>query len=156
MFHWKYWHKVRLEIYFIEKTKIRPGRDIFMWKSQSKVQFRVYIIEKAQIRYSSGYSIQQTKITDCWGFISLKLLKKGMTGDFLLWKGQRRLWLGIYSKEQAKSKIWLRIYFTENFELGYGYCILLYLYKPILRVNLNWLTCLKWKFIIQSTPCVSV
>ena len=65
LLHWKCWSKVRLEICFIEKAKIRyswdliywigqnieniemsaPG-DLFHWKWWNKVWLRIYVIDK--------------------------------------------------------------------------------------------------------------
>ena len=60
LLHWKCWNKVPLGIYFLETFDKRYGCE-FIW---NKEKLWIYFIENAEIKYH-------------YGFILLKLLKKG-------------------------------------------------------------------------------
>ena len=111
MLHWKCWCKVRLEIYFIEKAKIRYSWGLFYWKGRNKVrrgftlftilkwaQLGTYFIENDEIRYGSG----------------LILLKRNL----LHWNCWSNVRLGIYAIK-SRNKVRLRIYFIERVKIRY-------------------------------------
>ena len=79
-------------IYFIEKTKIRYGGDLFYWKSQNKVRLKIYLLIYLFILFI--YS---------WGFIPFKCWDK--------------VWLWIYSNEKSQNKAQIGIYSVSYFSI---------------------------------------
>ena len=118
-------------IYFIEKTKIRYGWDLFYWKSWNKVQLKIHFIEKVKVRYGLGlnhwkgqkkarldiYFTEHKKIDliSC-GFISLKMLRYFIAESLFHSKCWDKVQLWIYSNEKSQN----RIYSIEKAEISYG------------------------------------
>ena len=136
-FHCECQNKVRLGIYFIEKTKKSGSKEtaenLFYWNYYSieKVDIRslIYFIEKVKIRYDLGLIhwkgqnnarpeicfIEHEKIRYGCGFISVKILKYFTAEDF--WHSKYWNKVLIYSNEKSQNKVQLGIYSIEKTEI---------------------------------------
>ena len=135
LFHWKWWNKVQLGIYFVETTDKRYGCEITSNKEELLIDF----FANTEKKYHLGFfflkllvkitGVNSFKVEQSYGLISLKMRKwSTIVYLFCLNYGYKvRLWIYLKQKRAVDSyhrrcwtKVPLGISFVETPEKKYG------------------------------------